>query len=278
MPFDGRPLRFRDAEVRPLVRDGVWLFEVREKDHPVREARVDAVVGAGRIHGGGTQTYFERAANGRLVMLPFDYSVSAKAWFCQSARRREWALIGPDLSLRECEWPPNRPLGVEGGSNCQNCHGSQIELRFDQTKRAFVTSYTALHVNCESCHGSAKAHIAAPETGMPPLALLSRDASVEVCNACHASKWPVRAGYRSGDDVSRHFAVHALQDVAQEGLKADGRVATFAYQEGHLQSPCYTDGSMTCVDCHDPHRPKPPPVKALPGPPFPERGIRKGAH
>ena len=253
VPFDGRPLRFLDAEVRPLVRDGVWLFEVREEGAPTRVARVDAVVGAGRIHGGGTQTYFERAANGRLVMLPFDYSVSANAWFCQSASRGEWALIGPELRLRECEWPPSRSLGVEGEANCQNCHGSQIELRFDEKKRAFATTYTALHVNCESCHGSAKAHLAAPEAGMRPLALDSRDASVEVCLACHASKWPVRAGYRSGDDVSRHFAVHALQDVAQAGLTADGRVTSFAYQEGHLQSPCYTAGSMTCVDCHEPH-------------------------
>ena len=33
----------------------------------------------------------------------------------------------------------------------------------------------------------------------------------------------------------------------------DGRVRTFAYQGNHRYSDCYLNGSMTCVDCHDPH-------------------------
>jgi predicted CXXCH cytochrome family protein len=30
-------------------------------------------------------------------------------------------------------------------------------------------------------------------------------------------------------------------------------VRTFAYQQNHLYSACYYAGSMTCVDCHNPH-------------------------
>ena len=33
----------------------------------------------------------------------------------------------------------------------------------------------------------------------------------------------------------------------------DGRVKAFGYQQNHIFSDCYLNGSMTCVDCHNPH-------------------------
>ena len=47
---------------------------------------------------------------------------------------------------------------------------------------------------------------------------------------------------------------------------ADGRTRSFAYQEGHLASDCYLNGSMTCVDCHAPHTQRYRDVNAVPLP------------
>ena len=33
----------------------------------------------------------------------------------------------------------------------------------------------------------------------------------------------------------------------------DGRVKAFGYQQNHVFSDCFINGSMTCVDCHNPH-------------------------
>src|SRR5688572_12950464 len=47
-PFDGRPLRFRDAVVTPSVSDrGTFVFTVAQRDRPVQRFEVHAVVGGG---------------------------------------------------------------------------------------------------------------------------------------------------------------------------------------------------------------------------------------
>ena len=57
-------------------------------------------------------------------------------------------------------WPPHRVLGtLTEFSNCQNCHGSQIAVRYDPQKRAYDTRYQSLTIDCESCHGPGKRHI-----------------------------------------------------------------------------------------------------------------------
>jgi formate-dependent nitrite reductase cytochrome c552 subunit len=44
-----------------------------------------------------------------------------------------------------------------------------------------------------------------------------------------------------------------LPQLGDQPFQPDGRVRTFAYQQGHLYSDCYLKGRMTCTTCHDPH-------------------------
>jgi len=264
-PFDGRPIRFRDATVTPSVTSsGAFIFTIAQQGRPPLEYRVEDVVGGGFMAGGGTQAAFGRFPDGTLRFLPFDYSPAERTWFCQlRPGNRGWVPITPALSLVDCDaWPPMRILGSsERFQSCQQCHGSQIEVTFDSTARHYDTRFTTLAINCESCHGPGRRHVelarsggleSAPDIGMRSLATLTKDQSLEVCFQCHAVKAALEPGYLPGKLRDRHFALK-LPMLLDTIYFADGRTRVFAYQEGHLSSDCYLNGSMTCVDCHDPH-------------------------
>src|SRR2546426_275748 len=255
-PFDGRLMRFRDAVVPPSVTaSGVYLFTVAQERRPTVVYRVDAVVGGGYMAGGGTQASFSRFPDGTLRFLPFDYSPPEGRWFCQlRPGNRGWAPITPAIALADCDaWPPTRILGSsERFQTCQQCHGSQIEVSFDSVAKRYATRFTTLAINCESCHGPGRRHVelarsgrinATAEIGIRSLTTLTKDQSLQVCFQCHAVKAALEP---------RHYALK-LPLLLDTIYFADGRTRVFAYQEGHLSSDCYLNGSMTCVDCHDPH-------------------------
>ena len=264
-PFDGTPIRFKDATVTPSVRAGEYRFVIAQQGRPARTLRVDGVIGGGHMEGGGTQGFVTRWADGTVRFLPFDFARQQRAWFCNTGTRANhgWVPITPDMALADCgDWPPQRILGDEPRfANCQGCHGSQIAVKFDTTTHRYQTSWTSLAVNCESCHGPGRQHIAlvrsgaattSADIGMRSLATLGKDASLGVCFQCHAVKDQVQTGYLPGRSLAAYYSVK-MPLLGDRPFFPDGRVRTFAYQQGHLYSACYRNGSMTCASCHDPH-------------------------
>ena len=263
-PFDGTPIRFRDATVVPSQTGGAYAFTVRRDGEDDVVLRVEAVIGGGHLRGGGTQAFVTRWADGTVRMLPFDFSRQARRWFCNTASRLDhgWVPITDSLPLAACgDWPPKRVLGDElRFDNCQSCHGSRIEVSLDTTAHAYRTRWASLAVDCESCHGPARAHAEAARAGRPStgaaamraLATLDKDASLEVCFGCHATKATLAPGQLPGAPLGRFYSVR-LALLGDSLLHPDGRTRTFAYQEGHLWSDCYVNGGMTCTSCHDPH-------------------------
>ncbi|MGH7476398.1 MAG: ammonia-forming cytochrome c nitrite reductase subunit c552 [Longimicrobiales bacterium] len=263
--FDGRPIRFRDAVVYPQRRGGEYAFRVVRPDLTDVVLRVDGVVGGGHMIGGGTQGFVTRSADGTVRFLPFDFSRHAGVWFCNTVTRADkgWQPITDSMALADCaDWPPARVLGTDPRfSNCQNCHGSQIELAFDTAADRYVTRIQSLGVNCESCHGPGRAHVSLARSGelakatdpaIRTMHALDDDASLEVCFECHALKDALMPGFLPGRPLAEYYSLK-LPLLGEAALHIDGRVKTFAYQEQHLYSDCYVSGSMTCVDCHEPH-------------------------
>lgn len=263
-PFDGTLIRFRDATIVPRQRDGTFSFVVQRPGERDTTLMVDAVIGGGHMAGGGTQGFATMWSDGTLRFLPFDWSRQNRTWFCNTGTRSDkgWQPITTSMRLADCgDWPPSRVLGdAPEFSNCQSCHGSQIDLAFDTSAKRWQTRVNSFAVNCESCHGPAARHVRLMKSGEPPtadiglpaLAALSKTQSVTTCNACHALKTRLVSAWRPGADLSQFYSV-LLSQLGETPLTADGRTRTFAYQEGHLSSDCYRNGGMTCTSCHDPH-------------------------
>lgn len=265
-PFDGTPIRFADATVIPSrTRDGRYTFEVREEGYEPLVFTITGVIGGGHMVGGGTQGFVASFSDGTLRFLPFDYMRAEGVWFCNTNTRadRGWVPITRDLRLSDCaDWPPVRILGTEERfGNCQECHGSRINVRFDPSSGRFRTELASLAIDCESCHGPGKRHVElarsgaltqSADIGLPSLSALSEDGSLEICFQCHALKDVLTPGYMPGAPLENYYST-GLPLFGDRPLLPDGRVRTFAYQGNHRYSDCYLSGTMTCVDCHDPH-------------------------
>lgn len=264
-PFTGGAIVFANARVTPRVRGRVYEFAIDRRGEPPMILTVDGVIGGGHIYGGGTQGYVSNVADGTVRFLPFEWSRHASAWFCNTNSRsgRGWAPITPSTRLEECgDWPPVRVLGDHPRfANCQSCHASQASLTLDTIAHRYETRFTSLAINCESCHGPARRHVELAERGavgqqadigLSPLATLDKDASSRVCYQCHAVKDRLRDGFVSGEKLETYYSTK-FPLLGDRPLTPDGRVRTFAYQEGQQYSDCYLNGGMTCVSCHDPH-------------------------
>jgi len=261
--FDSQPLYFKDAIVIPsITRSGDYIFTVKQQNLPNRIVKVHAVVGGGHMEGGGTQTFFTKLADGTLRFVAFDYNKTNDIWFVQ-LRDRTWVPISKEISINNLyNWPPLRILGTyDRFSNCQNCHGSQIFVEYDLQNKQYHTKYTTLQINCESCHGPGKRHIELVRTanldtltdiGIIVLSTANKDESINKCFECHAAKAALTNDFLSGKSPEEHYALK-FPILTGERFFPDGRVRSFAYQINHLFSDCYINGSMTCVDCHDPH-------------------------
>ena len=262
-PFDGTRINLQNGWFIPYSENGRFFFRAQENGFPERKYEVIGVVGGGHIYGGGTQTYFGLFPDGTMRLLPFDYQPSSNTWFFETNDQSGWVPVSKALSFRKSsEWPPSRTLGVMAEKqNCQQCHGSQIRTAFSSDKGKYISSYTDLSINCESCHGPGKEHanlmqygksIIQGYTGIKSLKTLSKQESVEVCAQCHALKDMIKPGYSPGKDFQDYFSTKFAM-LGGNPFYPDGRIKAFGYQQNHVFSDCFINGSMTCVDCHNPH-------------------------
>lgn len=265
-PFDGRPMKFADAVVTPSVdAAGRYQFDVREDGKEPLTVTVAGVIGGGHMEGGGTQGFVSQFPDGTLRFLPFDFSKQGGVWFCNTNSRtnRGWVPIDISVALDECaDWPPARILGTESTyANCQECHVAQIEVVFDSASNMYSTRVTTLAIDCESCHGPMAEHVERSDPdriadeediAVDALGTLSKDESLQICFRCHALKDVMQPGYFPGKPLRDYYSI-GLTALGGGSLYPDGRIRSFAYQGNHRYSDCYLNGSMTCVDCHDPH-------------------------
>jgi predicted CXXCH cytochrome family protein len=148
-----------------------------------------------------------------------------------------------DLTTGHSQSPPaelekalGRQLEPEEAQRCYGCHTT-----VSTTDHHFDPEQSIAGVTCEACHGPGLKHAQAMKTGhvdqgkksiLNPRRL-DAASSVDFCGACH-----------------RTFG-----DVVQMNVNG---VPTVRFQPFRLEeSRCWrrTNGQLTCVTCHDPHKP-----------------------
>ena len=129
------------------------------------------------------------------------------------------------------------PQSAESIHACFGCHTTAAT-----TGNRFDTSQSMPGVTCESCHGPGAEHVAtmtmasdsqAGSFTFNPVSLSPAD-SVDFCGACHRTRLDaIQTGVRGPLKV--RFPAYRLEESRCWGSEGDSRI--------------------TCIACHDPHRP-----------------------
>jgi Cytochrome c554 and c-prime len=203
-------------------RDGQRIYTVTDGTR-VLSTPLTWAFGVGKV---GQTYFFER--DGQLHESRVSYFDTLQALHFTPAR----ALAAP----RDVEEAMSRPVAEPEARRCFGCHTTA-----STTASGFDRASAIPGITCEACHGPGRAHSEAMAAGrndppgkgiMNPLKLTPAD-SVDYCGACHASFWDVKLANEKG-------------------------IAALRSQPYRLQSSrCWGEGDarITCVACHEPHRP-----------------------
>ncbi|MES2885973.1 MAG: cytochrome c3 family protein [Pseudomonadota bacterium] len=288
--FDGQVVNAWGVPVRPLQREGKYLFEYLDPNTKAVQATVEVsrTVGSHRY-----QQYLSKDADGRYARMHLIWHIGDQRWVHYNG-----AFLYDDaqsFNQHSAVWNPN----------CIFCHNTGVNPnitnedallkramqgeRFNYLNAAHWDSEVAeLGIACESCHGPGATHAAAnrnpvrrywqhfsdePDATITNPRRLTPARSAEVCGQCHgqrtpaklemASEW-LRSGpsYRAGDVLAEHVSLVQPDTPVPTGdanlfrlrFWKDGTPRLSAYEmQGLLQSDCYTKGGATCIGCHEAH-------------------------
>lgn len=146
----------------------------------------------------------------------------------------------------------------ETTTRCVECHNTFFE-HVPGTANEYKKETVVLGVTCERCHGPGREHIdfrtrhkgAAVDSSAVHPGRLARERQIEVCTQCHANATKARGpafAYRPGEPLEVYFRTAVTRHPEEDHV---------ANQIKYLrQSKCFQKSdSLTCVTCHDPHRP-----------------------
>ncbi|HKA06674.1 MAG TPA: tetratricopeptide repeat protein [Gemmataceae bacterium] len=146
----------------------------------------------------------------------------------------------------------------EATTRCLECHNTWFQ-HVPGTLNEYKPESFVLGVTCERCHGPANEHVqyhrAHPESEAAHAIIhpghLSRDRLTEVCTQCHGNLTKARGpalSYRPGEPLESTYRTARTRHPEEDHV---------ANQIKYLrQSKCFQKSdTLTCVTCHDPHRP-----------------------
>ncbi len=254
-----------DSHYDMVRRDGAFFQRRYQLDaHGNRinevEASVDLVIGSGKT----VRTYATRSPAGELFQLPL-------AWYTQTGR---WAM-SPGYDR-----PDHGGFMRQVKRECLFCHNAYPEqpAGTDWLGQPFAFPKTLPNgIGCQRCHGPGAEHLRVaydPDSGLSALrhsivnpARLTPKLRDDVCYQCHLqpsanpSSFMRIAGrgdysYQPGEPLEDYVIIVDYQDKEKQRERFEINHHPYRLR----QSLCYlkSEGTMSCLTCHNPHR-KPPP-------------------
>ena len=174
----------------------------------------------------GQSFFFDH--NGHTFLVPLTYY--------PEPQRYDFTVDQSHSAPESLDKAIGRPLSQEIIKGCFDCHTTAAT-----TGEQFAPEQAIPGVTCESCHGPGSDHLAAAKSGLVdqgttlilnPRHLKPVD-SIDFCGACHRTWWDVTLG-DTGGAKSLRFQPYRIENSRCWG-KGDAR--------------------LTCVACHDPHKP-----------------------
>ncbi len=217
------------------------------------EMEINFVLGSGNH----ARTYLHQTADGQLLELPL-------AWY--SDKGGAWAM-NPGYD-RADHMDFRRKLDRE----CFFCHNAYPRTEDNAGAGLVLRGAIPEGIDCQRCHGPGRPHVQSAAAGRPLAeiraaivnpARLTPEKQNEICFQCHLEStsrrlpYSVRRfdrgafSYRPGEPLA-NYIVH-FDHAPGMGYDDKFEIDHAAYRL--LKSACYrkSNGSLTCITCHNPH-------------------------
>jgi tetratricopeptide (TPR) repeat protein len=163
----------------------------------------------------------------------------------------------------DCWGDESDSIGVAGildtPAHCLECHNTWV-AQVPGTPSRYRKGDMLLGVTCERCHGPGRDHAAyhrehpnADAHAILHPGTLSRARLMDLCAQCHGSTRMLKAepfSYRPGQPLDECY--QTVRVKYREDNESTNQVQYLG------ESKCFQRSTLTCVTCHDPHRPTSP--------------------
>ena len=253
-----------DRYYRMAHRDGRYFqrrhqIDARGSETNVLEREIHFVMGSGNH----ARSYLHLASSGKLTQLPL-------GWYAEGSGR--WGM-SPGYDR-----PNHDGFQRVVTYDCMFCHNGYPAIAPGSDRPGQLPRYTGNipeGIDCQRCHGPGSDHVAAASARVPGLgrikssivnpATLSPEAAMEVCMQCHlepTSRPLPNIVHKYGRGYFSYLAGEPLSAYALYFDHTAGTGWDDKFEINHSayrlrQSPCFVESgaSLSCITCHDPHKP-----------------------